>query len=463
MISSSNNRIIYNGNDSATEFPYQFKIINQSDIKVITVDPDGTETILQKDFFVDVEKSVVIYPGYAPGQEPPESDRPPVLPTGWKLVLYREVPITQESRLDDYFPFNVIEAMADKLTIICQQLYDGVNRCFRVGEATPIDVDTTVPWEAGKGFRISDDGKRIEVTKDPAKVLPIAEGLLSQTTQQANIATQQATAAAESALSAADSEVNAETAMTQARASAALSQKWAEAEESPDGQEDADSPTGDTMSAKEWALYAKQLTENIGNPITAITEEAGEIIIKKANGESNYFYVGAVNQSTKKLLDTNYDFATQEEVQAGSDTKKPVNSVSVKKAIEYNQNKDTAILYINGGTAEQPANVSINSRYVEENPFKGYYVYCEAQLLINDVWAKTNTGYYNQRLLGGVGVRAGQVLPSDTIIVQTGSIILAAPGGSTCDLWEMEVTEDVKTPTPCRVIIHKLGKIGETQ
>lgn len=220
MINSSNNRIIYNGNGSATEFPYQFKIINQSDIKVITIDPDGTETILQKDFFVDVEKSVVMYPGYAPGQEPPESDRPPVLPTGWKLVLYREVPITQESRLDDIFPFNVIEAMADKLTIICQQLYDGVTRCFRVGEATPIDVDTTVPWEPGKGFRISNDGKRIEVTEDPAKVTPQVEALLSQTKQQATIATQKATAAAESALSAADSEVNAETAMTQARASA---------------------------------------------------------------------------------------------------------------------------------------------------------------------------------------------------------------------------------------------------
>ena len=236
------------------------------------------------------------------------------------------------------------------------------------------------------------------------------------------------------------------------------SQKWAEAEESPDGQTDADSPTGDTMSAKEWALYAKQITENIGNPIAAITEEAGKIIIKKANGDSNSFYVGAVNQSTKKLLDTNYDFATQEEVQTGSDTKKPVNSAGVKQAIEYNQNKDTAVLYINGGTAEEPATVTKNTRYIEENPFKGHHIYCLAQVLYNNQWCETGW-IYSSASSGSYGIKATHLLPDDNIIIQTGTIeaVSKAVSGGT----GFNNSDNISFPIPCRVIVYKFGKIGE--
>lgn len=64
-------------------------------------------------------------------------------------------------------------------------------------------------------------------------------------------------------------------------------QKWAESSESPDGQEDADSPTGDTMSAKEWAIYAKQLALNIGNPVVSATVSNGTITVEKSNGDKN--------------------------------------------------------------------------------------------------------------------------------------------------------------------------------
>lgn len=292
MITASVNRIIYNGNGQTTEFPYSFAIINADDVKVMTIDPDNKETVLDSDYYVDTQAKKVIYPGYPPGQDAGESEKPPILPAGWKLVVYREVPITQESKLSDVWPFNVIEAGLDKLTMICQVIKDDISRCFIVGPATPLDVDTTIPWEAGKGFRISDDGKKIEVTEDPAKVTPQVEALLSQTKQQANIATQQATAAAESALSAADSETNADTAMTQARNSAVLSQKWAESSDSPDGQKDTDSPTGDTMSSKEWALYAKKLAEEIGNPVVEVTEDNGTVNVEKSDGSKSSFKAG---------------------------------------------------------------------------------------------------------------------------------------------------------------------------
>lgn len=175
MLAHVENRITYNGNGNATEFAYQFKILDRTDIKVLLTDADGKEKLLTKDYYVDVEKNVVIYPGYAPGAEIPESERPPVLPAGWRLVLYREVPITQLVRLPEIWPFNVIEAMADKLTIICQQLKDKLSRALTINESSASNIDTTVPWVPGKTFRVSDDGTHLQATEDPGKVLDEAK------------------------------------------------------------------------------------------------------------------------------------------------------------------------------------------------------------------------------------------------------------------------------------------------
>lgn len=198
MIAHVDNRITYNGNGNATEFAYQFKILDRTDIKVLLTDADGKEKLLTKDYYVDVEKNVVRYPGYAVGAEVPESERPPVLPTGWKLAIYREVPVTQETDLPDQYPFNQVEDIGDKLTMIAQQLTDVTGRSLKIGVSTSADIDTTIPWENGKSFRISDDGKTLELSEDPAKVLPLAQGVYAQTQAQAQSAAASATAAAKS-------------------------------------------------------------------------------------------------------------------------------------------------------------------------------------------------------------------------------------------------------------------------
>ena len=291
MINTSETRIIFNGNGVATDFPYSFKIINDTDVKVMTVDPDGTETVLDSDYYVDVTASKVVYPGYPPGEEPAESERPPVLPTGWQLVVYREIPITQEADLGDRWPFNVIESALDKITMILQNIFDGFKRSLKVGQNAPTNIDIVVPIEANKALKWNADGTQIVLTVDPADVLPIAENLLQQTTQQANIATQKANAAAESAVSAATSEMNAGQSEDNAAASELMAEKWAQYAESPDGETDTDSPTGDTMSAKEWALYAKQLAQQIGNPVVDVTESNGTVSIKKADNTVNEFNI----------------------------------------------------------------------------------------------------------------------------------------------------------------------------
>lgn len=205
MLTHVDNRITYSGNGNTTEFAYQFEILDRTDIKVLLTDADGKEKLLTKDYYVDVEKNVVRYPGYAVGAEVPESERPPVLPTGWKLTIYREVPVTQETDLPDQYPFNQVEDIGDKLTMIAQQLTDVTGRSLKIGVSTSADIDTTIPWENGKSFRISDDGKTLELSEDPAKVLPLAQSKLEAATAQANIAAASAAAAAKSEDSAAAS------------------------------------------------------------------------------------------------------------------------------------------------------------------------------------------------------------------------------------------------------------------
>jgi len=231
MIAHVDNRITYNGNGNATEFAYQFNILDRTDIKVLLTDADGKEKLLTKDYYVDVEKNVVRYPGYAVGAEVPESERPPVLPTGWKLTIYREVPVTQETDLPDQYPFNQVEDIGDKLTMIAQQLTDVTGRSLKIGVSTSADIDTTIPWENGKSFRISDDGKTLELSEDPAKVLPLAQGVYAQAQAQAQSAAASAAAAAKSedsaAASASEAGNSAQAASTSA-ASAAESARLAE-------------------------------------------------------------------------------------------------------------------------------------------------------------------------------------------------------------------------------------------
>lgn len=228
MLAHVENRITYSGNGNATEFAYQFKILNRTDIKVLLTDADGKEKLLTKDYYVDVEKSVVRYPGYAVGAEVPESERPAVLPAGWKLTIYREVPVTQETDLPDQYPFNQVEDIGDKLTMIAQQLTDTTDRSLKIGVSTSADIDTTIPWENGKSFRISDDGKTLELSEDPAKVLPLAQGVYAQTQAQAQSAAASATAAAKSKDSAAASASEAGNSAQSASTSAASAAENAE-------------------------------------------------------------------------------------------------------------------------------------------------------------------------------------------------------------------------------------------
>ena len=170
MVISTVNQVVYNGDGITTAWPYTFRIIDDTDIKLAILESDGSETDITSDYYVDTVNNTVYYPGYAPGAEPPEEDQPPVLPAGKKLLIYRQLPVTQEKDLGEKWPFEVIELALDKLTMILQQIYEWWGRCLKispVASAEHPDFDMTFPIEAGKSFRVNAEGTGFEVSDDP--------------------------------------------------------------------------------------------------------------------------------------------------------------------------------------------------------------------------------------------------------------------------------------------------------
>lgn len=197
MVISTVNQVIYNGDGVTVAWPYTFRIIDATDIKLAILEDDGTSTDITSDYYVDKVNSTVYYPGYAPGAEPPEEEQPPVLPAGKKLLIYRQLPVTQEKDLGDKWPFEVIELALDKLTMILQQVYEWWGRCLKISPAAQAEhpgFDMTFPIEAGKSFRVNAAGTGFEVSDDPG--ISAAAAIEAATIAAAAAASAEAAAAA---------------------------------------------------------------------------------------------------------------------------------------------------------------------------------------------------------------------------------------------------------------------------
>ena len=202
MVITDVNQVVYQGDGATTAFPFTFRIIDATDIKLLLIDADGTETDITSDYFVDTNTNTVYYPGYAPGAEPGLANQPAPVQEGQRLVVYRELPVTQEKDLGEKWPFFVIELALDKLTMLIQQVKGIWDRCLKVSvgqEATAPDFNYTVPIEAGKTFRVKDDGTGFELTEDPAVAHAAAEAA-QEAAERAQGAAETAQGKAEDAL-----------------------------------------------------------------------------------------------------------------------------------------------------------------------------------------------------------------------------------------------------------------------
>ena len=182
---------IYVGNSSTRTFPFTFECPAEHPeyIKVYLMQDDGT-ALATSDYQLDMDAKQITYPSSGTA-----------LPEGKKLVIMRELPLQQMMNLVNNGPYFAedIETAFDECVMAMQQIAEKLNRSIIMS----VDIDgdvfvNEVPFEAGKSFRISDDGKSIVLTEDPARVLPLAQGVYAQTQAQAQSAAASATAAAKS-------------------------------------------------------------------------------------------------------------------------------------------------------------------------------------------------------------------------------------------------------------------------
>lgn len=189
---------IYVGNGSTRTFPFTFECPAEHPeyIKVYLMQDDGT-ALATSDYQLDMDARQITYPSSGAA-----------LPEGKKLVIMRELPLQQMMNLVNNGPYFAedVELAFDENVMAMQQIAEKLNRSIIMS----VDIDgdafvNEVPFEAGKSFRIADDGKSIVLTEDPAKVLPLAQEAYAQAQAQAQSAYSSAAAAAKSEDSAAAS------------------------------------------------------------------------------------------------------------------------------------------------------------------------------------------------------------------------------------------------------------------
>lgn len=152
MIPLADTKVIYVGDGKTTVFPFTFKYAESGDVKasIYDIENDAT-TVLDKDYYVDENLGAVIYPGYPPGEEIPEMERPAVLDSGHKIVIYRSTEISQPIDLGDKYPLNILEKMQDRAIMLMQELNEVVERAVKVAagaEITPDEIISSIKENA---------------------------------------------------------------------------------------------------------------------------------------------------------------------------------------------------------------------------------------------------------------------------------------------------------------------------
>ena len=301
MIENAVNRVTYQGDGQAVEFAFTFEVIEKSDVVVVTVSPENVEKTLTSDYFVDMDKKVVRYPGYPPGEEPPEAERPPVLTEGWKLVIYRSIAMTQEESLGDVWPFNLIEDGLDKLTMIVQDMEYNAKRMLKLSAGAPEDVDPTLPIpHANASIYWDNTGKKLVNGENPnlaaaradasaAAALAsqneaknqadLAKARADQAAQSRDDAAGSKSKAAASAAAALASQNAAHTSEENAADSAALARKWAS--------EPTETVADNLYSARYYAVRASESAGNADDSEAAALASQNAAKVSETNAKTS--------------------------------------------------------------------------------------------------------------------------------------------------------------------------------
>lgn len=327
---------IYVGNGSTRTFPFTFECPAEHPeyIKVYLMQDDGT-ALATSDYQLDMDARQITYPSIGAA-----------LPEGKKLVIMRELPLQQMMNLVNNGPYFAedVELAFDENVMAMQQIAEKLNRSIIMS----VDIDgdafvNEVPFEAGKSFRIADDGKSIVLTEDPARVLPLVQEAYAQAQAQAQSAYASAVAAAQSEDSAAASASEAGNSAQSASTSAASAAESAEL----------------TSGYKQEALAAK----------ADATASATNAKTSETNAKTSADSAGASKEAAQSAATTASNFASAARNSAGeAKTYKDNAKTYMDNAKNYSENvnvfvpsvsSDGVLSWTNRAGLANPASVNI--------------------------------------------------------------------------------------------------------
>ena len=171
----------FDGNGVTTSFPFTFKTILKSDLKVIYTNISDVETVLVLDS--DYTVLLNVDQNASPGGTVSYS----TLITGEKLTILGNVEYTQETDIQNqggFYP-EVIENALDKLTMQVQQVNEKVDRSAKLPVSSTADADALV----ADLVRLADSATNIDtVAGSIANVNTVAGSIANVNTVAVNIA-----------------------------------------------------------------------------------------------------------------------------------------------------------------------------------------------------------------------------------------------------------------------------------
>lgn len=181
-------------NGNTKSFTFDFRVLDD-DYLVVYQEINGKQTVVDSsDYTVNAQEVGGTV----------DFNTAPV--AGSYIIITRDVPLDQLTpyRTSSGFPANRVEENLDKLTAITQQLNEAVNRVPKLPVGTVgVDVTLLLP-DAGKAIIWNDTGNGFVNSKDKF------DDIVTDATEQANIATQKAAEASASATAAAGSATTAQ-------------------------------------------------------------------------------------------------------------------------------------------------------------------------------------------------------------------------------------------------------------
>ena len=384
---------IYVGNGSTRTFPFTFECPAEHPeyIKVYLMQDDGT-ALATSDYQLDMDARQITYPSIGAA-----------LPEGKKLVIMRELPLQQMMNLVNNGPYFAedVELAFDENVMAMQQIAEKLNRSIIMS----VDIDgdafvNEVPFEAGKSFRIADDGKSIVLTEDPARVLPLVQEAYAQAQAQAQSAYASAAAAAQSEDSAAASASEADNSAQSASVSAASAAESAEL----------------TSGYKQEALAAK----------ADATASATNAKTSETNAKTSADSAGASKEAAQSAATTASNFASAARNSAGeAKTNKDNAKTYMDNAKNYSENvnvfvpsvsSDGVLSWTNRAGLANPASVNIKGE-------KGDKGDTGAQGSKGD---KGDTGAQGSK--GDKGDTGATGAPGAAATIRIGNVYTGAPG-----------------------------------